>query len=140
MPINEESSATKRYRAGDIDITESFPKNLYGMLKKTIPDEVYTPDQLGTYYYAFNTQKGPTADARVRRALSGASIVVLLQRRSWAPAKNRHGTLPLMSPLASARNRRFTTAQPGGAEFSGESAAGRRGLRADPTAAFDAAL
>ena len=40
------------------------------MLKKTIPDEVYTPDQLGTYYYAFNTQKGPTADARVRRALS----------------------------------------------------------------------
>lgn len=70
VPINEESSATKRYRAGDIDITESFPKNLYGMLKKTIPDEVYTPDQLGTYYYAFNTQKGPTADARVRRALS----------------------------------------------------------------------
>ena len=70
LPINEESSATKRYRAGDIDITESFPKNLYGMLKKTLPDEVYTPDQLGTYYYAFNTQKGPTADARVRRALS----------------------------------------------------------------------
>lgn len=70
VPINEESSATKRYRAGDIDITESFPKNLYGMLKKTIPDEVYTPDQLGTYYYAFNTQRGPTADARVRRALS----------------------------------------------------------------------
>ncbi|MGD8204768.1 peptide ABC transporter substrate-binding protein [Pantoea sp. FN0305] len=70
LPINEESSATKRYRAGDIDITESFPKNLYGMLKKNIPDEVYTPDQLGTYYYAFNTQRGPTADARVRRALS----------------------------------------------------------------------
>ncbi|ARJ43595.1 oligopeptide ABC transporter substrate-binding protein OppA [Pantoea alhagi] len=70
LPINEESSATKRYRAGDIDITESFPKNLYGMLKKNIPNEVYTPDQLGTYYYAFNTQRGPTADARVRRALS----------------------------------------------------------------------
>ncbi|QKJ87244.1 Oligopeptide ABC transporter substrate-binding protein OppA [Paramixta manurensis] len=70
VPINEESSATKRYRAGDIDITESFPKNMYGLLKKTIPDQVYTPDQLGTYYYAFNTQKGPTADVRVRRALS----------------------------------------------------------------------
>ncbi|MFD1803496.1 ABC transporter substrate-binding protein [Mixta tenebrionis] len=70
LPINEESSATKRYRAGDIDITESFPKNLYAMLKKTLPGEVYTPDQLGTYYYAFNTQQGPTADARVRQALS----------------------------------------------------------------------
>ncbi|WP_158781557.1 ABC transporter substrate-binding protein [Pantoea sp. BAV 3049] len=70
VPINEESSATKRYRADDIDITESFPKNMYGLLKKQIPEEVYTPDQLGTYYYAFNTTKGPTADVRVRKALS----------------------------------------------------------------------
>lgn len=70
VPINQESSATTRYRAGDIDITESFPKNQYAQLKKTLPGEVYTPDQLGTYYYAFNTQKGPTADVRVRKALS----------------------------------------------------------------------
>ncbi|WP_337012861.1 peptide ABC transporter substrate-binding protein [Pantoea sp. AS142] len=70
VPINEESSATKRYRSNDIDITESFPKEMYGLLKKTLPGEVYTPDQLGTYYYAFNTQKGPTADVRVRKALS----------------------------------------------------------------------
>lgn len=70
IPINEESSATKRYRSNDIDITESFPKNMYSLLKKQIPDEVYTPDQLGTYYYAFNTTKGPTADVRVRKALS----------------------------------------------------------------------
>ncbi|MGK9433719.1 peptide ABC transporter substrate-binding protein [Pantoea agglomerans] len=70
VPINEESSATKRYRSNDIDITESFPKNMYALLKKTLPGEVYTPDQLGTYYYAFNTQKGPTADERVRKALS----------------------------------------------------------------------
>lgn len=70
IPINEESSATKRYRAGDIDITESFPKNMYALLKKELPGQVYTPDQLGTYYYAFNTEKGPTADVRVRKALT----------------------------------------------------------------------
>ena len=70
VPINQESSATKRYLAGDIDITESFPKNMYQKLLKDIPGQVYTPPQLGTYYYAFNTQKGPTADARVRLALS----------------------------------------------------------------------
>lgn len=70
LPINEESSATKRYRANDIDITESFPKNMYALLKKALPGQVYTPDQLGTYYYAFNTEKGPTADVRVRKALS----------------------------------------------------------------------
>ncbi|UWS31164.1 peptide ABC transporter substrate-binding protein [Erwinia pyrifoliae] len=70
VPIREESSTTKRYRAGGIDITESFPKELYGLLKKQLAGEIYTPDQLGTYYYAFNTQKGPTADVRVRKALS----------------------------------------------------------------------
>ncbi|MGB9097917.1 peptide ABC transporter substrate-binding protein [Erwinia sp.] len=70
VPINEESSATKRYRSDDIDITESFPKNMYSLLKKELPGQVYTPDQLGTYYYAFNTTKGPTADVRVRKALS----------------------------------------------------------------------
>ncbi|PDO89929.1 peptide ABC transporter substrate-binding protein [Kosakonia sacchari] len=70
VPINQESAATKRYLANDIDITESFPKNLYQKLLNDIPGQVYTPPQLGTYYYAFNTQKGPTADARVRLALS----------------------------------------------------------------------
>ncbi|HGF0769686.1 TPA: ABC transporter substrate-binding protein [Kluyvera georgiana] len=70
MPINQESAATKRYQAGDIDITESFAKNQYQKLKKELPGQVFTPAQLGTYYYAFNTQKGPAADARVRLALS----------------------------------------------------------------------
>ncbi|MGK4624038.1 ABC transporter substrate-binding protein, partial [Raoultella ornithinolytica] len=37
IPINQESSATKRYLAGDIDITESFPKNMYQKLLKDIP-------------------------------------------------------------------------------------------------------
>ncbi len=31
-----ESAATKRYLAGDIDITESFPKNMYQKLLKDI--------------------------------------------------------------------------------------------------------
>lgn len=62
VPINHESQATKRYLANDLDITESFPKNQYQKLKKAIPDQIYIPDQLGTYYYAFNTQRAPTND------------------------------------------------------------------------------
>lgn len=46
VPINQESAATKRYLAGDIDITESFPKNMYQKLLKDIPGQVYTPPQL----------------------------------------------------------------------------------------------
>ncbi|QTF08498.1 peptide ABC transporter substrate-binding protein [Brenneria izadpanahii] len=72
VPINQESNATKRYLAGDIDITESFPKNMYQKLLKDLPGQVYTPEQLGTYYYAFNTQRAPTSDVRVRKALSYA--------------------------------------------------------------------
>ncbi|HAJ3395439.1 TPA: peptide ABC transporter substrate-binding protein [Escherichia coli] len=40
LPINQESAATKRYLAGDIDITESFPKNMYQKLLKDIPGQV----------------------------------------------------------------------------------------------------
>ena len=49
VPINQESTATKRYLAGDIDITESFPKNQYHQLLKQLPGQVFTPPQLGTY-------------------------------------------------------------------------------------------
>ncbi|MGY3945541.1 peptide ABC transporter substrate-binding protein [Aeromonas tecta] len=70
VPINQESAATKRYLAGDLQITESFPKELYQKLMTQIPNEVYTPEQLGTYYYAFNTQRAPLDDVRVRKALS----------------------------------------------------------------------
>jgi oligopeptide transport system substrate-binding protein len=31
---------------------------MYQKLLKDIPGQVYTLPQLGTYYYAFNTQKG----------------------------------------------------------------------------------
>lgn len=72
IPINQESSATNRYLAGDLDITESFPKQRYQKLLTDIPNEVFTPDQLGTYYYAFNIQRAPTNDVRVRQALSMA--------------------------------------------------------------------
>ncbi|STI86371.1 periplasmic murein peptide-binding protein [Escherichia coli] len=70
LPINQESAATKRYLAGDIDITESFPE-------KYVSEAVEGYSGAGLYaaaardlYYAFNTQKGPTADQRVRLALS----------------------------------------------------------------------
>ncbi|MEZ6962644.1 MULTISPECIES: ABC transporter substrate-binding protein [unclassified Aeromonas] len=72
MPINQESTATNRYLAGDLHITESFPKEQYARLMAQIPGEVYTPEQLGTYYYAFNTRKPPLDDVRVRKALSYA--------------------------------------------------------------------
>lgn len=94
VPINQESAATNRYLAGDLHITESFPKEQYHKLMQQIPGEVYTPDQLGTYYYAFNTQRAPSTTCGCARRsptpLTGASSPA----RSWAPEKNR----PITSP------------------------------------------
>lgn len=70
VPLNNSVTATHWYQADHLDVTESFPKNMYTLLKQKLPGQVYTPAQLGTYYYAFNTRKGPTADQRVRQALS----------------------------------------------------------------------
>ncbi|MBT0723060.1 peptide ABC transporter substrate-binding protein [Rosenbergiella sp. S61] len=70
VPLSDSVTATHWYQANNIDVTESFPKNRYQRLKQTMPGEVYTPAQLGTYYYAFNTHKGPTANVNVRKALS----------------------------------------------------------------------
>ncbi|SEQ44234.1 oligopeptide transport system substrate-binding protein [Rosenbergiella nectarea] len=70
VPLSDSVTATHWYQANNIDVTESFPKNRYQSLKQALPGEVYTPAQLGTYYYAFNTQQGPTANVNVRKALS----------------------------------------------------------------------
>lgn len=70
LPINQESAATKRYLAGDIDITESFPKNMYQKLLKDIPGQVYVRRRSSGPIVMRCTQKGPTADQRVRLALS----------------------------------------------------------------------
>lgn len=71
IPINQESAATHRYLAGDIDITESFPKNRYAQLKARLPGQVFTPIN-----WARTTTPlipgAPLNDVRVRRALSYA--------------------------------------------------------------------
>ncbi len=139
VPINQESSATKRYLAGDIDITESFPKNLYQKLLKDIPGQVYTPPQLGTYYYAFNTQKGPTADERVRLALSMTIDRRLMAEKVLGTGENRPA-------LYAGRDRRVYTAPSqmesmrGRAECSGQSVIAGGRLRSRSSSAADAAV
>ncbi|SQD00404.1 periplasmic murein peptide-binding protein [Escherichia coli] len=72
---------------------------MYQKLLKDIPGQVYTPPQLGTYYYAFNTQKGPTADQRVRLALRYDDRSPPDDRKSIRDgAKSQRGILHQMLP------------------------------------------
>ncbi|WP_252177729.1 ABC transporter substrate-binding protein [Endozoicomonas sp. 4G] len=61
-----------RYKAGEMDMTNVIPLEHFKSLKKEIPNEVKVTPYLGTYYYAFNTQRKPFDDVRVREALSYA--------------------------------------------------------------------
>jgi len=60
----------KRFRAGEIDYVADVTGQQLERLKKEIPDQLKVYPYLGTYYYVFNTIKGPTADNKVRQALS----------------------------------------------------------------------
>lgn len=72
LPIPEQSTELKRYKAGEIDFLSELPKNQYKNLVKTLPDEVKVMGRLGTYYYYLNMMKKPFDDVRVRKALSYA--------------------------------------------------------------------
>ncbi|OTA21396.1 periplasmic murein peptide-binding protein precursor [Xenorhabdus beddingii] len=70
LALTSEKSTLNRYLAGEIDITNTIPLDSFASLKKTLGEQVNIAPMLSTYYYAFNTQKPPFNDVRVRKALS----------------------------------------------------------------------
>ena len=69
--ISDENQAYNRYQAGELDKTE-VPTGQFKRLKKQRPDEAFSNPRLCSYYYAFNTERPPFDDHRVRQALSYA--------------------------------------------------------------------
>ncbi|XPE36169.1 ABC transporter substrate-binding protein [Shigella flexneri] len=57
LPINQESAATKRYLAGDIDITESSEKYVSEAVEG-YSGKVYTPPQLVLIIMRLHAKKG----------------------------------------------------------------------------------
>ncbi|OBT13438.1 oligopeptide ABC transporter substrate-binding protein OppA [Vibrio sp. UCD-FRSSP16_10] len=70
IPFENQMSAYNRYRSGEVDITSDVPAQMAQKLQKELPDAYQISPLLCTYYYAFNTQRAPLNDARVRQALS----------------------------------------------------------------------
>ena len=70
LPLQSETSDINRYRAGEIDITNSaVPPVLFSKLKKEIPAEVHISPYLCTFYYEINNSAAPFTDPRVREAV-----------------------------------------------------------------------
>lgn len=70
VPVEDPKSAVIRYRAGELDIAVTLPSDQIDDLRRQFGDQLRLVRQLGLEYLAFNTQRGPTADRRVRQALS----------------------------------------------------------------------
>lgn len=69
-PTDDDASAVKRFRAGELDLNMRFPPGLYAMLKRELPDETRADPASWIGYIVLNQTDPRFADKRVRRALS----------------------------------------------------------------------
>lgn len=91
-PILDASVALRRFRAGEIDVnitTSGFPAQQIEWVRDNLPGEGVIHNQLSTNYVAFNTEKPPFDDKRVRQALSMA-----LDREILAKSIYKSGYVP----------------------------------------------
>lgn len=65
--IEDQSAELKRYRAGEIDWTETVPLAQVRWIKENLANELKLSPYLGTYYYGFNLTKPPFKDNLVLR-------------------------------------------------------------------------
>ena len=72
LPLEDDLTAFRRYRAGEVDLQERWPLTELKWVKKNIPTEARKFPYLSVTYFTFNTTKKPFNDFRVRKAIAEA--------------------------------------------------------------------
>lgn len=72
VAIVDPASELNAYRAGDIDITNTIPGELFDNIRKNHPAETYVAPILALYYLAFDLGEPPFDNGALRRALTMA--------------------------------------------------------------------
>lgn len=89
-PIDNNNAEFNRYRAGELDWTDTIPPNKLKMIKRDLPGQDFISPYLGTYYYGFNLTREPfKGKPEVRSALSLA-----IDRKVIAEKLLGNGELP----------------------------------------------
>ena len=92
-PIEDSATELKRYRAGELDVTDAIPLQQFRWIKSHLGDELVVAPYLGTYFYGFNLTRPPFKDRpKLRRALSLA-----IDRRLLTEKITGMGEKPLYS-------------------------------------------
>jgi len=72
--VEDQSAELRRYRAGELDWTETIPLGEIAWIRKNLGDELKVSPYLGTYYYGFNLTKPPFKDHRALRVALSMAI------------------------------------------------------------------
>lgn len=70
FPIENGAASLKRYRAGELDVTLSFPPSQIDWLRENRADDLHILPALALSYILINHDKHPFDDIRIRKALS----------------------------------------------------------------------
>jgi len=90
VPLPDENTEWLRYRAGDLDLTQSVPAAALASIRKERLSELHIAPFLGTMYYAFNLRTAPFKNnADLRKAL-----VMAVDRRALLTAILPFGQKP----------------------------------------------
>lgn len=84
IPMMDLAAAARRFIAGEILSTTDIPADQLKALRAQLGDQVSVKPWLGTYYLAFNTEKPPFNDARVRNALAMVIDREFLADQIWS--------------------------------------------------------
>jgi oligopeptide transport system substrate-binding protein len=69
-PTEDINAALKRFRAGELDVTDDVPAEQIGWIKENLPKAFRNSPYIGTYYYALNVMRAPFKDKpALRKAL-----------------------------------------------------------------------
>lgn len=70
-PTENQDAELKRFRAGELDITEDIPAKQIAWVRERYADSVRIDPYLGSYYYGFNVTKPPfRGNRKLRKALA----------------------------------------------------------------------
>lgn len=92
----DKSGELRRYRADELDITESIPKRQIQWIRENLGDELVIAPYLGTYYFGYNVTRPPFKDnPALRRALSLAvDRTIITQQVTAAGEQAAYGWVP----------------------------------------------
>jgi oligopeptide transport system substrate-binding protein len=83
IPHPDLAAGARRFLAGELHVTTDIPADQIKFLRQRLGDQVKITPYLGTWYFAFNTEKAPFNDVRVRRALSMVIDRDFLAEQVW---------------------------------------------------------